>query len=408
MMPFTFGTVCSGIDAAALAFQGLGDHRFAAEIDPYCCALLAVRYGATIPLRLPKDYSARAVARLKVFRHWGDRVPNLGDLLQITPDDLPPVELLVSGTPCQDFSQAGTRAGLGGPNGQLTLRFLELAHGLVDRGLRAVLWENVPRVLTAAGNPFGTILGRLIGSDTPIDNPWYGGRWPRAGVAVGPQGSAAWRVLDAQHFGLAQRRERLFVVAGVGPAGVDPVAVLFERRDMQAAHPRRDTGAEDHADDLLAGCWPPIAYTLRTRATGPVPEVETGEVFPTLRASAGGSTRPFVVTPEGVRRLTPGEGETIMGFPRDFTAIQWPPRANAKRMDDSIPAGYGFDPGVQLLPASQGVASPGLRLAALGNSKPVPILRYLGAALAREFAKVPQLQETDPHDGQSTETVFHV
>lgn len=395
---FSFGTLCSGLDAAAWALlEHDVDYRFAAEIDPFCCATLADHYGATHPQRLPADYTARAAARLRAVDYWGEQVPNLGDLMQITAADLPTVDLLVSGTPCQDFSQGGTRAGLTGKNGRLTTRFLEITHDLVADGrLRAVLWENVPRVLTARDNPFGAILGGLIGSHTPIDNPWFHGRWPRAGVAVGPQGAAAWRVLDAQYFGLAQRRERLFVVAGVGPARIDPVAVLFERRGLSAPHPRRDQGVETHADDLLEGCWPPIAYTLRTRATGPVPEVEPHDVFPTLRASQGGSTRPFLVTPSGIRRMTPSEGERIMGFPPGFTAIPWPPRLVAKCIDASLPPGY---------PSSTDDVqdtSPGLRLAALGNSKPVPILRHLSKALAREFARQPS-PRGNLNDGQLSE-----
>jgi site-specific DNA-cytosine methylase len=389
-MTFTFGTLCSGIDAAAVGFADVGaDQRFAAEIDAFCCAVLATRHGATFPTHLPADYKPGDLGRLRRFQGWGTRLPNLGDIYQIDPRDLAAVDLLVSGTPCQDFSQAGTRKGLAGAHGQLTLRFLEIVNDLVSAGrLRAVLWENVPRVLTARGNPFGTILGSLLGSDAPVDNPWFGGKWPRAGVAVGPQGAAAWRVLDAQYSGLAQRRERLFLVAGLGPARVDPVAVLFERRGLSQAHPRRDDGAEAHASDLLEGCWPPVAYTLRTRETGVTAEVEKHDIFPTIRASVGGSSRPFVITPNGVRRMTPTEAERVFGFPPGYTAISWPPKGPRNLHDDLSTVGYGPLRGLaQGAPPERRGATDGPRFRAVGNSKPVPILRDLGRAFAREFSR---------------------
>ena len=116
-------------------------------------------------------------------------VPNVGDFTRIGKDvTVEPIELLVGGTPCQSFSIAGKRAGLDDPRGNLTLEFIALAGRLRPRW---VVWENVPGVLSDdGGRTFGTVLG-LLGQ------LGYG---------------CAYRVLDAQYFGVPQRRRRVFVV----------------------------------------------------------------------------------------------------------------------------------------------------------------------------------------------------
>jgi DNA (cytosine-5)-methyltransferase 1 len=178
-------SVCSGIEAASVAWHPLGWEPVAfSEIEPFPSAVLAHHYPT---------------------------VPNLGDMtkFQEWPDE--PVELLVGGTPCQSFSVAGLRKGLEDPRGNLMLTYLAIAQRYRPRWL---VWENVPGVLSSnGGRDFGTFLGAL-------GELGYG--W-------------AYRVLDAQWFGVAQRRRRVFVVGYLGD-WQRAAKVLFERESV-----RRDT-----------------------------------------------------------------------------------------------------------------------------------------------------------------------
>lgn len=240
-------SICSGIESATVAWHPLGWQPVAfAEIDPFPCAVLHHHYGSGRPLRMPdpeepglslKERRRRraaikgvsylpenpAVGCSSPTRHG---VPNLGDFTQITRDDLrSDVDLLVGGTPCQDFSLAGLRAGLAGDRGNLTLEFLKLAQRLRPRWL---VWENVPGVLSNnGGRDFGAILGGM------------------AELRYG----FAYRVLDAQYvrtFGLPwavpQRRRRVFVVGYLGDWR-RAAAVLFDRESMCGnPPPRREAG----------------------------------------------------------------------------------------------------------------------------------------------------------------------
>ena len=211
-----FGSVCSGIEAASVAFGPLGwSAAWLAEIEPFPSAVLA--------------------------HHYPD-VPNLGDMTAIPrralAGEIEAPDMLCGGTPCQAFSIAGLRESLSDERGNLTLKFVEIAdaidHVRARRGdLPAiVLWENVPGVLSTKDNAFGCFLAGLAGEDGPLEPP--GGRWANAGAVYGPARAIAWRTLDAQYFGLAQRRRRVFVVASARE-GFDPARVLFEwdsvRRD---------------------------------------------------------------------------------------------------------------------------------------------------------------------------------
>ncbi len=210
-----FLSVCSGIEAASVAFGPLGWKAVAfSEIEKFPSAVLA--------------------------HHYPD-VPNLGDFTTIDTTKLGRVDILCGGTPCQSFSVAGLRRSLDDARGNLTLSFVRLAHELADgNGLRNAIWENVPGVLSTKDNAFGCFLGALVGGDDALSPP-SGRRWPNAGMVSGPQGRAAWRIQDAQFHGLAQRRRRVVVVADFGN-GADPAAVLFELYGVQGnTPPRRET-----------------------------------------------------------------------------------------------------------------------------------------------------------------------
>ncbi|CAK1314705.1 C-5 cytosine-specific DNA methylase [Burkholderia pseudomallei] len=204
-----YGSVCSGIEAVSVAWQPLGlEPAWFAEIDPFANAVL--------------DH------------HYPD-VPNLGDMTGIAPriraGTVAPPDILVGGTPCQSFSVAGRRQGLADPRGALTLHYVELAHAIDQVRLARhqpasiLVWENVPGVLSDRHNAFGCFLGALAGETRALEPP--GTRWTHAGCVDGPKRRIAWRVLDAQYFGLAQRRKRVFVVASARD-DFDPATVLFE------------------------------------------------------------------------------------------------------------------------------------------------------------------------------------
>ena len=218
-----FGSVCSGIEAASVAFYPLGWRAaWMSEIEPFSSAVLAHHYPS---------------------------VPNLGDMTRLPAAVLTGAaaapDVLCGGTPCQAFSVAGMREGLNDPRGQLTIKFVELADAIDHVRTSAgkpeciTLWENVPGVLSDRGNAFGCFLGALSGEDCELQPP--GGKWKDAGCVYGPKRTIAWRVLDAQYFGLAQRRRRVFVVASARN-DFDPCAVLFESDSL-----RRDTAPSREA-----------------------------------------------------------------------------------------------------------------------------------------------------------------
>jgi site-specific DNA-cytosine methylase len=212
-------SVCSGIEAASVAWHPLGWQPAAfSEIEPFPSAVLAHHYPT---------------------------VPNLGDMtkFQEWPDE--PVELLVGGTPCQSFSVAGLRKGLEDPRGNLMLTYLAIAQRYRPRWL---VWENVPGVLSSnGGRDFGTFLGAL-------GELGYG--W-------------AYRVLDAQWFGVAQRRRRVFVVGHLGD-WQRAAAVLFEResvrRDTPPSREARQGAAASVAQCFAGSRQSDVAATLETTA----------------------------------------------------------------------------------------------------------------------------------------------
>ncbi len=207
-----YGSVCSGIEAATVAWHNLGwEPQWFSEIEQF-----------------PSD----------VLKHRFPTVPNLGDMTTINQNpiaDERPIDLLVGGTPCQSFSVAGLRKGLDDPRGNLMLTFLSIADKLRPKW---IVWENVPGVLSSnGGKDFGTFLG-----------------------ALGELGYGfAYRVLDAQYFGVAQRRRRVFVVGYLGDWRV-AAAVLFERESLQgntkpSRKKREEVTANAEGSVGEAGSW---------------------------------------------------------------------------------------------------------------------------------------------------------
>lgn len=213
----SYGSVCSGIEAASVAWEPLGLRpAWFAEIEKFPSAVLA--------------------------HHW-PHVTNLGDMTKIAAairaGEVEAPDILVGGTPCQAFSIAGLRKGLSDARGQLTLAFVELANAIDDVRKAAgkppciIIWENVPGVLSSKDNAIGCFLAGIAGEDSELQPS--GKRWTNSGGVYGPQRTVAWRILDAQYFGVAQRRRRVFVVASAR-TDIDPSQILFERDGV-----RRDT-----------------------------------------------------------------------------------------------------------------------------------------------------------------------
>ncbi len=180
------GSVCSGIEAASVGWSGLPfEAAFLSEIDQFPRAIL---------------------------RHHYPDIPLHGDFTTIKAGEYDAIDLLVGGTPCQSFSVAGLRKGFADERGNLTLEFLRLAQRLRPKWL---VWENVPGLLSInEGQSFGSFLGGL------------------AELGYG----FAYRVCDAQWFGVAQRRRRIFVVGYLGDWR-PPAAVLFERESLSGNTP---------------------------------------------------------------------------------------------------------------------------------------------------------------------------
>jgi DNA (cytosine-5)-methyltransferase 1 len=374
-----YASVCDGIGAAHVAWQPLGwECAWTSEIEAFPSEVVRQRWGfQNYGDALMHDGAADALP----FMRWEDesgRGP----------------ELIVSGTPCQSFSVAGLRQGLKDPRGGLMLTFVEIAQRYRPRWL---VWENVPGVLSSnGGRDFGALLGAL-------GHLGYG--W-------------AYRVLDAQWFGVAQRRRRVFLVGCLADKR-RAAAVLFEREGVRGNPPARGAKGASVARALGASTGgasakeqqytfvggnnePPNAlecepFTKAKRAQS-TEDDETwvpGDVSPTINCFDQGDTRATTVVAQGftysgysnkpawitgdrtdclpssghgdtshqgigvmtqtaVRRLTPMECERLQGFPDGYTAITFKGRP----------------------------ASDGPRYKAIGNSMAVPVMRWIGQRIA--------------------------
>ena len=423
MSALVYGSVCSGIEAASVAWKPLGWRcAFVSEIEAFPRAVLA---------------------------HHHPETPLHGDFTTIQAGDYEPIDLLVGGTPCQSFSVAGLRGGISDERGNLALEYLRLADRLRPRWL---VWENVPGVLSSnGGRDFGAILGGMV----------------ELGYGV------AYRVLDAQFFGVAQRRRRVFAIGYLGDWR-RAAAVLFERHGLSGhPAPRREAGESaptipsrssaggglgtdfDCDGGLIAFGWqnsahqgdgvgeivatldksktPAISFALRGREGGAMPEVG-GDQVSALRAASGGSTRDYVafnITPSNSNRdynarearyfqaITAGgnrpsarggdliaQGVTIHGTDGTANAASMTDIAGSLRTkppgsteNSSTTAALhgsavrrltpiecerlqGFPDGYTAIPYRGKPAADGPRYKALGNSMAVPVMAWIGRRIA--------------------------
>jgi DNA (cytosine-5)-methyltransferase 1 len=183
--------------------------------------------------------------------HFPD-VPNLGDITKIKAEDLEPVDIICAGSPCQDLSVAGKRAGLEGERSGLFHTAIRLVHELRARTgkPRYFVWENVPGAFSSnKGLDFKAVIEEIIEAEIPMP---AGGKWAPAGyVEWGGASSLAWRTLDAQYWGVPQRRKRIFLVADFG--GQSAGEILFERKSLYGDTSEGERKGQDLATDAGTG-----------------------------------------------------------------------------------------------------------------------------------------------------------
>jgi DNA (cytosine-5)-methyltransferase 1 len=283
-------SVCSGIEAASVAWHPLGWTPLAfSEIEAFPRAVLAHHY---------------------------PQVPLHGDFTVLRDQDwIVDADILVGGTPCQAFSVAGLRNSLSDDRGNLSLEFVRLADAIDIRRVDAgkppaiIVWENVPGVLSVKDNAFGCFLAALAADTAPYVPPR--GKWTNAGVVDGPARQVAWRTLDAQYFGLAQRRRRVFVVASARK-GFDPASVLLEFEGMRRdTAPRREAGqGSAHATaPCLTSSGRGVERTGDTRGQDPVVAcMAHGQANAEIRTDGGAPTLSCIHEAPIVTHTLKGEG----------------------------------------------------------------------------------------------------
>lgn len=345
MKKMKYMSLFSGIEAATVAWHQLGWEPVAfAEIEAFPCSVLAHHY---------------------------PEVPNLGSVTDITDAQIKAlghIDIVVGGSPCQDLSVAGKRKGLAGERSGLfheQLRIFNAARKFC--GARWLVWENVTGAFSSnQGRDFAVVVGALAGCALTV--PEKG--WGTEGVAMGNNGLVEWGVLDAQWFGVAQRRRRVFAVLDTGDWQRRP-PVLFEPEGLHSATPTCRSEGQDVTSIIQRGTGKLLdagvvvsSYGISGNWIGRAPKNGGNatqppfEVSPCLTATDRHGVATSNVNGEmQVRRLTPVECERLQGFPDNYTAI--PYRKN---------------------PASECPDSP--RYKALGNSMAVPVMRWIGKQIA--------------------------
>ncbi|BDV80319.1 hypothetical protein EH2252_p2_106 (plasmid) [Escherichia coli] len=316
---------------------------------------------------------------------------------------------------CQAFSIAGLRGGLDDERGALTLKYVELANAIDDKRAESflkpavIVWENVPGVLSSADNAFGCFLAGLAGEDVPFepgDRPesgksnafwrWDGKtgchvpKWPQCGCIYGPQRKVAWRILDAQYFGVAQRRRRVFVVASAR-TDLDPATVLFEfegvRRNIA---PSRGEGKETtrYTSNIAIRTCDDTNIIAMAHGQGGA-EIKTDNSAPTLTCN---HEAPIVLLGDGrMRRLTPVECERLQGFPDWHTLI--PTEKRKKVNSDELAYLHNHYSDLSEEEAAM-LAADGPRYKAIGNSMAIPVMRWIGDRITKAVCRQKEGSET--------------
>ena len=338
---FSYGSVCSGIGAPEVAWSGLGwDLRWVSEIEPFPSSVLSYRFPG---------------------------VTNHGDFTRID-ESAGPVDLLVGGTPCQAFSIAGKRKGLADHRSNLAIEYSRLARRIKARWL---VWENVPGVLSSnGGGDFATFLGSLTGRD---DITTAKGSWGKFGI-IDPGSSehygVCWRVLDAQNFGVPQRRRRVFLVGYSGDWR--PSAGVFLEPGSPIGNLATCGGTKEHSSGSIED-----STSIRIYRDIGFSRWKSGVGTLTAHDAKDGYCAGLVVDSQyNIRRLMPLENERLQGFPDNWTLIP------VKRIRKPKPAVLAKWQAVRRL-AKIGddfwiLSADSPRYWAVGNSMAVPCMRWIG------------------------------
>lgn len=354
MKEITYASVCSGIEAVSVAWKDLNlKPIWFSEIEPFPCAVLA--------------------------HHYPD-IPNYGDMTtlpdRILSGEIEAPDILVSGTPCQAFSVAGLRNSLNDERGNLTLVFVRILNAINIIRRRSglpdaiVLWENVPGVLSTRDNAFGCFLAALLGESKELVPT--GRSWTGAGIVRSDQREIAWRILDAQYFGVPQRRRRVFLVAGNRDRRV--AQILFEQPG-ESGNPKQGGKEGKESPAFIESSFgtyrkSDVGGTVKRTGGALSGGSETlivvhGRQDPVSSVTAyaldrqgAGNTNIIFSKAGKVRRLTPIECERLQGFPDNYTQIPWRNK-----------------------PAEQCPDTP--RYMAIGNSMAVPVMRWLGERVCK-------------------------
>lgn len=254
----------SGIEAASSAWSPLGWQCVGvSDIEPFPCAVLAHHYPA---------------------------VPNLGDVTKITEADiaaLGPIDAVVFGSPCQDLSVAGKRKGLEGARSGLFFTAMRIIGWARQHcGLRWALWENVPGAFSSnKGADFAAVVDALAGLDGTTAPPKG---WGTEGCAAGAKAMVEWSTLDAQWFGVAQRRRRVFALADFGDWSGRP-PILLEPQSLRGdTAPSREAGQgiTHSTAPCLTSSGRGVERTGDTRGQDPVVAVAGGGLVRVIPSTA--------------------------------------------------------------------------------------------------------------------------
>ena len=264
----TLGSLFDGIGGWLLAARHAGvTPIWASEIEPFPCSVTA--------------------------RHFPD-VKQLGDITQINPDEIEPVDIICAGSPCQDLSIAGKRKGLNGERSGLFRTAVDLVRRMRlrtgGRDPRFFVWENVPGAFSSnRGMDFRAVLEEIGQTEIPIPP---NGKWANAGLAELPECQISWRVLDAQYWGVPQRRRRIFLIADFAAHDRRAREILFEPEGVQR-NPATGEGAREATARGTADCARIAVYDIQQRID--VIRKYDGSV-PTLtgRMGTGGHNVPIV------------------------------------------------------------------------------------------------------------------
>ncbi len=241
----------------------------------------------------------------------------LGDVSCIRVDEIDPVDIICAGSPCQDLSIAGKRAGLAGRRSNLFYQALrivwEMRMATNGKYPKFFIWENVPGAFSSnGGSDFQAVLEEICPTEIPIPG---GGRWARSGMVRSRSVGVAWRTLDAQYWGVPQHRERIFLVADFRGGGGRP-EVLFESEGVPGYLETCERSGKAATAETGDG-----AITFREVRSTAYAEDTIGRTLSATGGTYGGGSETLVLDGGKLRRLTPVECERLQGLPDNYTAF---------------------------------------------------------------------------------------